>query len=37
VALSLDPAQFDWLRQSGDFRETYLLAESESVLAPTGS
>jgi GTP-binding protein HflX len=37
VALSLEPAQFAWLQQSGDFRETYLLAETESVLAPTGS
>ncbi len=37
VALSLEPAQFAWLRQSGDFREAYLLAETESVLAPTGS
>ena len=37
VALSLEPAQYAWLRQSDDFRETYLLAESESVLAPTGS
>lgn len=37
VALSLEPAQYAWLRQSGDFRETYLLAETESVLAPTGS
>ena len=37
VALSLEPAQFAWLRQSGDFREAYLLAEMESVLAPTVS
>ena len=37
VALSLEPAQYAWLRQSGDFREAYLLTESESVLAPTGS
>jgi len=37
VALSLEPAQYAWLRQSDDFRETYLLAETESVLAPTGS
>ena len=37
VALSLEPAQFAWLQQSGDFRKTYLLAETESVLAPTGS
>lgn len=37
MALSLEPAQFAWLRQSGDFHESYLLAEAESVLAPTGS
>jgi GTP-binding protein HflX len=37
LTLSLEPAQFAWLRQSDDFRESYLLAGSESVLAPTGS
>ncbi len=37
LALSLEPAQYAWLRQSDDFREAYLLAEAESVLAPTGS
>ncbi len=35
--LALEPAQFAWLRQQSDFRESYLISESESVLAPTGS
>ena len=37
VELALEPAQFSWLRQHGDFREPYLLTKSESDLAPTGS
>jgi GTP-binding protein HflX len=36
MELSLEPAQFAWLRQSADFRESYLLAEPESILAPAG-
>lgn len=35
--LALEPAQFAWLRTQGDFREPYLISDSESVLAPTGS
>ena len=35
--LALEPAQFAWLRQQSDFRESYLVAEAETVLAPTGS
>jgi len=35
--LALEPAQFAWLRQQPDFRESYLPSEDESVLAPTGS
>ncbi len=37
VELALDPAQFAWLRQYRDFHKDYLLAQPESVLAPTGS
>lgn len=35
--LALEPAQFAWLRTQNDYRESYLISESESVLAPTGS
>jgi GTPase len=35
--LALEPAQFAWLRTQGDFLESYLISDSESVLAPTGS
>lgn len=35
--LALEPAQFAWLQSQGDFRESYLISDSESVLAPTGS
>ena len=37
LELALEPAQLAWLRQQPDFRESYLLSEAESVLAPTGS
>ncbi|MCR4302165.1 MAG: GTPase HflX [Sulfuricaulis sp.] len=35
--LALEPAQFAWLRQQRDFRESFMISENESVLAPTGS
>lgn len=37
LELALEQDQFAWLRQQADFRDDYLLAETESVLAPTGS
>ncbi|MDH3370239.1 MAG: GTPase HflX [Gammaproteobacteria bacterium] len=35
--LALEPAQFAWLRTQGDYLESYLISDAESVLAPTGS
>ncbi len=37
LELALEPSQLAWLQQQGDFRPEYLLPESESILAPTGS
>jgi GTP-binding protein HflX len=37
LELALEPEQLAWLRQHSDFHETYLVPETESVLAPTGS
>jgi GTP-binding protein HflX len=37
LELALESAQLAWLRQQSDFHESYLIAEAESVLAPTGS
>jgi len=37
LELALEPSQLAWLRQCGDFQEDYLLPESKSILAPTGS
>lgn len=37
LELALEPAQLAWLRQQSDFHESYLVSDTESVLAPTGS
>jgi GTPase len=37
LELALEPAQFAWLRQQSDFHDSFLISETESVLAPTGS
>ncbi len=37
LELALEPAQLAWLRQQSDFRESYQVPETESILAPTGS
>jgi GTP-binding protein HflX len=37
LELALDPAQLAWLTQQPDFRADYVVSNSPSVLAPTGS
>ena len=37
LELALESAQLAWLRQQSDYHESYMVLETESVLAPTGS